>query len=104
MQGLVQTKWEGAFPTGTFAVNVLGSFLIGILSARFCEGALNENYKALLIAGFCGGFTTFSSFSFEVFLLLRQGHFFLALTYAFLSLALCLAAAAGGMFLFTRRT
>lgn len=99
----VQTKFPGAFPAGTFAVNCIGSFLIGILFARVYEGALNENYKALLIVGFCGGFTTFSSFSYEIFAMLRSGHFLPALSYVLTSVALCLAATAGGAFLFTKK-
>lgn len=102
MQGLLQSRFPGAFPVGTFAVNFVGSFLIGILFARLYQGALNESYRALLIVGLCGGFTTFSSFSYEVFAMLREGHFLLALAYVFTSVVLCLAATAGGMFLFEK--
>lgn len=103
MQYWVQTKFPGTFPVGTFLVNSIGSFLIGILFARVSEGALNENYRALLIIGLCGGFTTFSSFSYEIFAMLREGHFFPALSYVVTSVALCLAATAGGVFLFTKK-
>ncbi len=61
------------FPYGTLAVNVLGSFILGILIFHFDEKELlNQNLKLLLATGFCGGFTTFSTFSFETMNLLKE--------------------------------
>ena len=53
------TRLDGRFHTGTFAVNVAGSFLLGLFSAL----ALSSSWSALLATGFCGGFTTYSAFS-----------------------------------------
>lgn len=67
------------FPYGTLVVNVLGSFLLGILIFGFGEKDLmNPSLKLLLGVGFCGGFTTFSTFSFETINLLRNTQFYLA--------------------------
>ena len=55
----VATRFDGRFPAGTLAVNVLGSFLLGLFSAL----ALSDHALALLGTGFCGGFTTYSAFA-----------------------------------------
>lgn len=60
-------------PLGTLAVNLIGSFIIGLAIAFFAQSQLSANYKLLIITGFCGGLTTFSSFSAEVVLLLQSG-------------------------------
>lgn len=82
-----------AFPWATFSVNVIGSFLIGLLLAF--EFRLNDNFnivKSFLIIGFCGGFTTFSSFAFENFYLIKQGQLVIFLTYSFISLIIGIVA------------
>ena len=56
---LVAQRWDGRFPRGTLAVNVLGSLLLGLLAALSLSGDL----VALLGTGFCGGFTTYSAFA-----------------------------------------
>lgn len=60
----IQKWWNASFPLGTFAVNILGCFLVGCLWTMSVKG-LNENARLLLMVGFCGGFTTFSAFSQE---------------------------------------
>nr|WP_289072608.1 fluoride efflux transporter CrcB [uncultured Halomonas sp.] len=83
------------FPWGTLLVNALGSCLIGWLAAtasRLPRGALARQ-QPLWVAGFCGGFTTFSLFSLETLHLTQQGSLGLALFYAVGSLPLCVAAA-----------
>jgi CrcB protein len=78
---------HGAFPWGTFVVNVVGSFLIGVLFGLAEEkGILSSQMSLLLITGFCGGFTTFSTFADDIFLLLQKGNFGLFAAYVSLSL------------------
>lgn len=62
-------------PVGTFVVNVLGSFLVGLLAGITLgrDPVEREGFRLFLIVGFCGGFTTFSAFSHETFELMRAG-------------------------------
>ena len=83
------------FPTGTFAVNAAGSLLIGIL----LEAISSATAGWLLIVGFCGGFTTFSTFSADAVRLLRAGDYGPATAYIALSVAVCIAFAALGMWI-----
>ena len=70
-------------PMGTLTANVVGSLIIGILLGVFMRvEAPFTNLRLLLVVGFCGGFTTFSSFTNENFLLLQNGQFLTALIYA----------------------
>ncbi|WP_249976561.1 fluoride efflux transporter FluC [Vreelandella olivaria] len=83
------------FPWGTLIANVIGSWLIGWLAAtvsHFPQGQL-ARFQPLLIAGFCGGFTTFSLFSLESLYLMQQGLVWVALLYILVSLPLWLGAA-----------
>ena len=89
ISGLVSRCVTGTFPLGTLGVNILGSLLIGLLWG-IPAVAGNDNYSPLLIAGFCGGFTTFSAFSWENLTLLKQGEVGVFFLYAGLSVALCL--------------
>ncbi|MFD2600245.1 fluoride efflux transporter CrcB [Sphingobacterium corticis] len=71
-----------AFPWGTFAVNIVGSFLAGIvLSFASKSGEQAEQWRFLLMTGFCGGYTTFSAFTAENLTLLQSGQSFTALLY-----------------------
>lgn len=74
----------GTFPLATFLVNLLGSLLIG-LCAGWLERGVWSGVRTLVMAGFLGGFTTFSAFSLENLRLLRDGHPGLALAYALAS-------------------
>lgn len=65
--------WIYSFPMGTFLVNIIGCFVIGSLFGWWFKGQLPENMSRLWITGFCGGFTTFSSFSMEGLILLEEG-------------------------------
>jgi fluoride exporter len=82
-----------AFPWGTLSVNVLGSFLIGLFAARLAgDAGRNQATRQFLLAGFCGGFTTFSIFSLEMLLFVMAGDWARAGAYLALSLVLWLAA------------
>ncbi len=80
-----------SFPYGTLAVNIIGSFLIGVLWAFFSKEA-DEEKRLLLITGFCGGFTTFSAFSLEGLQLLQQSKFTTFFLYTFATIIFGIAA------------
>lgn len=82
----------GFFPLSTLVSNVLASFIIGILTGMALKGALSNEQKLLFATGFCGGFSTFSTFSNETLQLFQQGQVFLAAINIAGSLVLCLFA------------
>lgn len=91
---------QSAFPWGTLVVNVAGSFLIGLLMVLlFKAGEWRENGRLLLVTGMMGGFTTFSSFSWETWKLLEDGRLMMAITNVFVSVAICLLATLVGALL-----
>lgn len=82
-------KWlnntENGIPFGTFAANILGSLCIGIILGYAAKNdALSQNHTLLLATGFCGGFTTFSTFAYENHVFLKSGDF---TTFAFYTIA-----------------
>lgn len=96
--GLV-TDWLGKdFPFGTLLVNVLGSFLIGILYVVVVlKMHVSPELKAILVVGFLGAFTTFSTFSLEAFNFINQGLLLSAVTYILSSVILCILAVWAGV-------
>lgn len=85
------------FPLGTWIANTIGCVLIGILAAWLAaETAQNQSLRLVLITGFCGGFTTFSTFSLETIQLIRSGQIWLAALYILASLIACLSGVAIG--------
>nr|WP_029004372.1 fluoride efflux transporter CrcB [Azorhizobium doebereinerae] len=91
-----------SFPWATMAINILGCFLMGVLTALFAlragEGGLwTPHMRMLLTTGVLGGFTTFSTFSLEFALLVERGDMGQAATYALGSLVLCLVGVFAGM-------
>ncbi|AOS97973.1 Putative fluoride ion transporter CrcB [Microbulbifer aggregans] len=85
--------FEGRFPLGTLIVNVLGSFLIGVVYVAIIErGMLSPEWRLLLMTGLFGALTTFSTFSLETLLLWHNDQPLMALAYILISLVLCLAA------------
>jgi CrcB protein len=95
--GRVQHFAPHGFPVGTLFVNVVGCFLIGILIRQFMNVQTHNYLRALLVVGFCGGFTTFSAFSMETVGLIEGGEYSRAIAYLSLSILLCLTATIAGM-------
>jgi CrcB protein len=92
-QKWINESYEHNFPLATFLVNVSGCLLIGILYALADKGnLLSPQTRLLLVTGFCGGFTTFSTFAFENMNLLRIGDNFYFLLYAIGSVVAGIAA------------
>lgn len=82
--------WElGGFPLGTFVVNIVGSFIIGaLLGLAERNNFITPTMNVLLVTGFCGGFTTFSSFADDIFLLMQQRNWTIFAIYTSLSIIL----------------
>jgi CrcB protein len=103
LSSFAATRWGTAFPWGTLLINVTGSFLIGlflaVVAARY-DNSLGA--RALLVTGFLGAYTTFSTFSFETVALGQRAAYLSAFTYALGSVILGVAAAILGMLLGNR--
>lgn len=92
---LFSKNYTSTFPLATFSINLIGCFLIGIF-AGFLP-IENTNLKLLLITGFCGGFTTFSTFSKETLQLITNGQMSIAILYILLSCILGILAVWAGI-------
>jgi CrcB protein len=91
-------QWASpAFPWGTLLVNLSGSVLLGFLMRAFPVWDASTGLRALLAVGFCGSFTTFSTFGYETVLLLQSGAYGMALAYALGSVVLGVSGVALGM-------
>ncbi len=79
----ILSKWleNATFPWATLAVNIIGSLLIGLLIGLIAKDVLSSEVKLLLVTGFCGGFTTFSTFANESLSLMRAGDVVLSAIY-----------------------
>ncbi len=94
---VVQEQTDGLFPWGTFAVNIIGCFAIGLIYALIDRGYnISPEMRLFLTVGFCGGFTTFSTFAHENYLLFQSDHFPTVALYAALSLLFGFTAAWAG--------
>jgi len=88
------------FPYATLTVNVIGSFVMGILFVIIVEkAALPTEMRSLLMIGFLGAFTTFSAFSLDALGLWQNGHVFLSLVYMLATVVLCLVAISSAIWL-----
>lgn len=95
---LVQRASDGSFPYGTLAVNVAGSFCMGLVMAFFAlRGQLDSPLRLTLTAGFLGGFTTYSAFAFETVQLIERHQLASAAAYVAATLVLAGGACAVGL-------
>ncbi len=104
LSSLVQTNVNMLFPWGTFCANILGCLGIGLLNGLFARyGWLGADLRVFLTVGFCGGFTTFSTFIYESHLMLTGGRILAFAAYAGLSLMVGLVAVYAGYALVMRQ-
>jgi CrcB protein len=94
----IQRALNATFPVGTLLINVVGSLILGFLLGLAAEGVdVSPETRAFVAVGFCGGFTTFSTFSYEAIRLLEDGEGSRAALYILASVVLSLAAAFVGL-------
>lgn len=96
---VISHKHFSVFPWGTFAINVVGSFLLGLSTGLATHHGLSTTAAAIIGSGFCAGFTTFSTWMWETLALAETGAFVHAGLHAFVSLAIGLVAAGCGLWL-----
>lgn len=95
---LAAKEFGPSFPVGTLLINILGSFIVGFFVIWTTERALvDPRWRLLVVVGFCGSFTTFSSYAFESMAYFEQGQWGLMLANVLGNNLLCLGAALGGM-------
>jgi CrcB protein len=99
LDGFVQDRTGGAYPWGTFAINVSGSFVLGVITGLALHHGLSPAARTIFGTGLCGAYTTFSTFSFETVRLVEEGDAGDAARNVVASLSVGLAAAALGLFL-----
>ncbi len=97
VDGAIRLRWSTAFPWATLLINISGSLALGILTGLVLYRGASADVKLILGTGFCGGYTTFSTASFETVRLAQRGAYRLATVNAFGTLATCLLAAAAGL-------
>ena len=91
--GFLQRPAAGTFPVGTLIINITGSFLLGLILRYAVETpTLSPEARAFLTIGFCGGYTTFSTFSYETVALMEDGQWSRAMLYVVLSVGLSVLA------------
>ena len=101
LMGIGATRLFGlAFPWGTLIINILGSFLIGAFVELFAlKWDLPQEGRVFLTVGICGGFTTFSTFSLDTWVLMERGEWWLATAYIVGSVVLSIGALIGALYL-----
>lgn len=96
--GWIQQRTGGTFPLQTLLINISGSFLLGFIQRYALDSAaISPELRTALTIGFCGGYTTFSTFSLETARMLEGGDWRRAALYMALSLLLCVGAAVLGV-------
>ncbi len=93
----ISDSWESDFPLGTFAINATGSLLLGLFVGLSLAGHLSSEWLAFLGTGFCGAFTTFSTWSFETVRLIEEGEYLQAGLNLGLSVVVGLVVAGAGL-------
>ena len=97
LSAALQRSGASDFPAGTLVVNVVGSVILGFLMRYLLEGSsVSADARALLTTGFCGGFTTFATFSYETMALVERGDLRRAVLYVGLSIVLSLGGIVAG--------
>ncbi len=99
LDGVIRTRLKTAFPWATTVINVSGSLALGVLTGLTAAQLLPEQLGVVLGAGFLGGYTTFSTASYETVQLIRQGRYGASLLSGLLMLVLCVAAASVGLWI-----
>ncbi len=99
IQQVIVRLYAAPFPFGTMLVNVIGSFLIGVIMMKFASQTSHETAKLFLVTGILGGFTTFSAFSWDALQLLQRGQVAQAIGYIGGSVVVSLMAVALGALL-----
>lgn len=94
----IQSSFSGTFPVGTLAVNIMASLILGLFLGTEIRG-LSASYRALIAVGFCGGFSTFSTFSNDTLQLIQANRWFEAFINIVLNVVVCIAATFVGIFL-----
>jgi CrcB protein len=95
---LAAKEFGPVFPYGTLVINILGSFIVGFFVIWTSERVLlDPRWRLLVVVGFCGSFTTFSSYAFETMSYFEQGQWGLMLTNVLSNNLLCLGGALAGM-------
>jgi len=99
--GLAAIRYTaGGYPWGTLAVNILGGLAMGMLVAAFAlTWSVSQETRAFLTVGLMGGFTTFSAFSLEMALFIEKHQYFMAFSYAVISVLFALGALLAGLWL-----
>jgi fluoride exporter len=92
----VERGAPGGFPWATLLINVTGAFVLGLLLRTMTGPTASPALRLALTTGFCGGYTTFSTFSYETLVLVEDGHWPRAAAYAIVSVLLGLGAVAAG--------
>jgi len=100
VSNMIQNSAGASFPWGTFAVNIIGSFFIGFLAEMFDAVIVPSQWRSFATIGFLGGFTTFSTFTFETLNLLREKEYLYAFGNILASNVVGIAAVVAGIFAF----
>jgi CrcB protein len=97
IDALIKQRWRASFPLGTVVINVTGSLLLGVLAGAVLFHGESSTWQTVVGTGFCGGYTTFSTASFETVRLVQQHRRMQALANAIGSLVSSVAACAVGL-------